>query len=239
LYGNTTEMSQHPDPSNPPSELEKELVRQGERTVDNLKRLFAFMFAISFAVLANSAIEKFRPLLTNPDSVTYTWKVWLLNAELFSVFVVTAGVFYHQAVKFLDNRYARHPIAEVHPLGFAMDYLTLTITMVPFFFMAHSLNPSVTHAVGYTWYFGFYILLLSAGLILLINSQIRHSEYVRTHMFKEKLADSEIAREGTLRIYWFLMNSFFLLVILLLFWLSVQRGIAWTPVKRSAPSVMD
>ena len=204
-------------PADLPTEAEKDLIRQGERTVDNLKRLFAFMFAISFGVLATSAIEELRPVLTNLSVPPRSTAAWLLIFEMWSVFVVTAGVFYHQGAKFLDNRYARHPISEVHPFGFAWDYLTLVITMVPFFFMAHSLHPSVTHVVGYTWFFGFYIALLGSGLILLVLAQIRHSEFVRNRLFGEILAATEIAIEGVLRTYWLLMNSFILLLILLLF----------------------
>ena len=143
-----------PDPTEPTA-AERELVRQGERTVDNLKRLFAFVFAISFGVIATGAIEKLRPILTNPAVPAPPLLTWSINIEMLEVSVITAGVFYHQGAKLLDTRYARHPLSEVHPFGFAWDYLTLVITMVPFFFMAHSFHPSVTHEVGYTWFFGF------------------------------------------------------------------------------------
>lgn len=209
----------------PSSEIEKDLIRQGERTVDNLKRLFAFVFAISFGVAAGGAIEKMRPLLTDPGILAPPLIVWFINFEMLAVFVITAGVFYHQGTKFLDNRYARHPLTEAHPFGFAWDYLTLIITMVPFFFMAHALHPSISQKVGYTWFFGFYVVLLSSGLILLMLAQIRHSNFVRTILLKEIISVEEIRREGLLRTYWLLMNSFILLAMLVIFFIYVRSGV--------------
>jgi hypothetical protein len=39
------------------AKVEADLIRQGERTIDNLKRLFAVVFALSFGVVATGAIE--------------------------------------------------------------------------------------------------------------------------------------------------------------------------------------
>lgn len=52
--------------SDKPDEVEKDLIRQGERTIDNLKRLFAFVFAFSFGVVATGAYAKLEPILTIP-----------------------------------------------------------------------------------------------------------------------------------------------------------------------------
>ena len=169
----------------PPTEEQKDLIRQGERTVDNLKRLFAVIFAISFAVVGSAAVEKIRPTLTDTKADIPNLWIWLLNAEMIAVFIVTAGVFYHQSAKFLDIRYAKHPLSRAHPMGFAMDYLTLVLTAAPFFVMAHALSPSVTHRVGYLWFFVFYVLLLGSGLILLLLVQVRHSRFVRELSIKE------------------------------------------------------
>ena len=151
---------------------EPDLLRQRERTVDNLKPLFAFIFAISFTVLGTGAFQKLTPLLTIAHTVSPSLAAWIINVEMLGLFVVTAGVFFHQGAKFLDHRYARQPLSQVHPLGFAWDYLTLVVTMVPFFFMAQSYGPSITHYVGYTWFFASYVGLLGSGLVLLVLAQI-------------------------------------------------------------------
>jgi protein-S-isoprenylcysteine O-methyltransferase Ste14 len=203
-----------PSPDEAPSEQDKDLIRQGERTVDNLKRLFAVVFALSFAALAGAAIDKLRPLMTEKVLPPPALLSWMLNIEMLVVFVVTAGVFYHQSTKFLDIRYAKHPWAEAHPLGFALDYLTLVLTAAPFFLMAHGFSTQVTHRVGYLWFFGAYVLLLGFGLTLLMVSEFRHSRFVRVRILKETISDQEIQRESTLRTYWFVMNSFVLLVLI-------------------------
>jgi hypothetical protein len=200
-----------------------ELVRQGERTVDNLKRLFAVVFALSFGIVGNGVFGKLKAALLPPGYVAPTW-LWILNIEMLVVFLVTAAVFYHQSVKFLDIRYARQPLSEAHPWGFAADYLQLVITVAPFFLMANSLGPEVTHKVGYLWFFGSYVLLLIFGLILLILSEARHSQFVRVRIWGEKIAPEEVERENSLRAYWMAMNSAVLLFLLISFWWASRSG---------------
>jgi protein-S-isoprenylcysteine O-methyltransferase Ste14 len=199
-----------------PTDEEKDLVRQGERTIDNLKRLFAVVFAISFAVVGTGVIDKLRPILANLQRAPHGLWLLILNIEMIAVFVITAGVFYHQSVKFLDIRYAKHPLSQVHPLGFAWDYFTLVLTAAPFFFMAHSLHPTITHEVGYIWFFVSYVLLLSLGLALLLFGHLRHSKTIRGFL-NESIDPGEIVREGTLRTYWLIMNGMILLLLLVAF----------------------
>jgi heme/copper-type cytochrome/quinol oxidase subunit 2 len=132
-----------------------------------------------------------------------------------ALFVITAGVFYHQSAKFLDIRYAKHPLAEAHPYGFALDYGVLILTVAPFFLMAHALAPSVTHKVGYTWFFVSYVGLIGGGLILLIIQELRHS--VLAGLLGESIPAAEVLRERTIRSYWLIMNSLVLLIIMGLF----------------------
>jgi hypothetical protein len=114
-----------------------------------------------------------------------------------TVFLVTAAVFYHQSVKFLDICYAKAPHSEAHPWGFAADYIQLVLTAAPFFLMANSLASDVTNKVGYVWYFSSYVVLLGFGLVLLV--EVRHSHFIRHGIWQEKIAPEEIAREGQLR----------------------------------------
>jgi hypothetical protein len=191
-------------PPRPPHTPEADLVRQGERTVDNLKRLFAFVFSLSFAIIGLGAINKLKDVFLAKSLPSLS--TWLLDAEMLTVFVITAGVFYHQSAKYLDNRYARAPSATVGPFGFAGDYIRQVLTAVPFYFMAFAFGPDVTHAVGYFWFFGVYLILLASGLILLFPTTFEHATPV-----------------APLHIYWFLMNSAILLIILALF-----QGFVWT-----------
>jgi hypothetical protein len=78
------------------------LIRQGERTIDNLKRLFAVVFAISFAVVSSAVIEKLRPLLSVPSAVAPPLWLWVLNAEMIAVLVVTHSL---ETVSFLRERH--------------------------------------------------------------------------------------------------------------------------------------
>jgi heme/copper-type cytochrome/quinol oxidase subunit 2 len=200
-----------------------ELVRQGERTVDNLKRLFAVIFALSFGIVGNGIFAKLKTTMLPPTTSPPTW-LWLLNIEMATVFLVTAAVFYHQSVKFLDIRYARQPLSAAHPWGFAADYLQLVLTAAPFFLMANSLGGDVTHKVGYLWFFVSYVSLLAFGLVLLVVSEVRHSKSVREKLLKEQIAPEEIKREGLLRAYWMVMNGAVLLVLLVAFWWTSRGG---------------
>lgn len=92
---------------------EKGLIRQGERTIDNLKRLFAVVFAASFGLAGAAIADKVRSVLTDATSFPSPETV-LINLEMTVVFVITAGVFYHKSARFLDIRYARHPLALAH-----------------------------------------------------------------------------------------------------------------------------
>lgn len=200
-----------------PTKEETDRIRQGERTVDNLKRLFAVVFAISFGVIGTGVIAKLLPVATSAVISLPTLDVLAVNAEMAAVFIITAGVFYHQSTKFLDIRYAKHPLARAHPYGFALDYATLVLTAAPFFLMAHAFHPDVTHQIGYLWFFGAYVLLLAFGLMLLVLQQIRHMPLVRGFILNETIPETELERDVNLRTYWLVMNSGILLLLCVLF----------------------
>lgn len=207
-------------PANDPS-----LLRQRERTIDNVKRLFATVFALSYTVVGRNAFEKILPLIDGQRTSPVAWQSWFTNIELLLVFTVTTAVFYHQGAKFLDWRYASGTNDEAHPLGFAWDFFTLITTMGPFILMANSLDPRATDKTGFTGFFFSYILLLTWGLVLLVLSELRHSNWFRSHVLSdEKLSAEELIRDGALRRYWLLMNSLVVLTIAIVFWLDVRAG---------------
>ena len=59
---------------------------------------------------------------------------------------------------------------------------------------------------------------------MLILAQIRHASFVRSKIFRDRIAPAEIIREGTLRTYWLLMNSFILMLMLVCFRIDVWTG---------------
>jgi magnesium-transporting ATPase (P-type) len=218
-----------------PTAEERDLIRQGERTVDNLKRLFAVIFAASFGLVGAATTEKVRAVIDGTAPFPSLATI-LVNLEMTFVFAATAGVFYHQSAKFLDIRYARHPLSKAHPLGFALDYGTLVLTAAPFFFMAQALSPAVTHKVGYFVFFGAYVVLFTLGLCLLGVQNIRHSRFVRVNIWGEDIPLEEIEREGKHRQFWLLMNSGMLLMLLLVFALA-QGQAACPPAPRQDEAI--
>ena len=63
------------------AKVEADLIRQGERTIANLKRLLAVVFALSFGVVANGSIENLRTLMTAQARRTPPLWLWPLNLE--------------------------------------------------------------------------------------------------------------------------------------------------------------
>jgi hypothetical protein len=182
-------------------DIQRERIRQSERTVDNLKRLYAVLFALSFGIIASSTYEKIQGF----DSITaINFGALFLHAELTVAFVVTAGLFYYQGDRFLDVVYAKEPLAPVGPLQFGVDYLVNVFTMVPFFLMAHALAKEFTGTVGFTWFFFAYVLLIGFGLLLLIL----RDAFALIHP-----PASEMPQIAALKTFWLSMNSLLLLCL--------------------------
>ncbi|NDW05871.1 hypothetical protein [Jiella pacifica] len=190
----------------------KDLVRQSERTIDNLKRILAFVFSLSFGLAASRIFERLGPTLTDPTQPFPTIGVLLVHLEMTSVFAVTAALFFHQGAKFLDIRYAKEPISTPTPAGFAFDFGVQMLTMVPFYAMAFSFGKDVIASSGYYWLFMSYVTLIVLGLVLLIISSIPRVRHT--------IPQEELKRELTTRIYWFVMNSFFLMLLAITFFAS-------------------
>lgn len=214
--------------STPPNSSKDDttLLRQRERTIDNVKRLFAVVFALSFTTMGRNAYETLKPYIIG-DAAPAAVHVWGTYLEMVVVFVVTASVFYHQGAKFLDWRYASAASTEAHPAGFAWDFAVVFGTMIPFILMANSLDPAVTSKVGFTAFFFSYVLLISQGLVLLLWAEFRHSKYFRGSILRtETMAEEELDRDAVLRTYWLAMNGLVYFIIALLFNLAISHGLA-------------
>jgi hypothetical protein len=193
--------------------------RQRERTVDNLKRLFALVFSLSFALAGAHLFALTKPFLLGDASFELHGGSFLITLEMFGVFAITAAVFYHQGAKFLDNKYAWPGDLSPHPYELAWDFFSLVLQMVPFVFLASVLAPDVISRYGFTWFFFAYIVTFYGGLILLLAGKMRDSvkRLWKQPTEREKEADK-------VRNYWLLMNSTSLLVIGLLFAWRIHVG---------------
>ncbi|MGR9179740.1 hypothetical protein ACU8OR_30030 (plasmid) [Rhizobium leguminosarum] len=66
------------------ADYEKDRVRQSERTIDNLKRLYAVLFSLSFAIVAQGAATKITAATSAGD---FSLQTLLLNAEMTASFL--------------------------------------------------------------------------------------------------------------------------------------------------------
>lgn len=180
-------------------------IRQSERTVDNLKRLYAVLFALSFSVLATGTIEKMNGALTGD---VWPVRTIFLHIEISLAFAMTAGLFYYQGDRFLDVVLAKKPLATVTAADFAFSYLVNVLTMAPFYLMAHGLGYVSAGSGGFTWYFLGYLALIINGLLwLLVRSAARVA-------LRLKAVTGDIAAVSS---FWLIMNSLMLVVVLLLY----------------------
>lgn len=205
------------------------LLRQRERTVDNIKWLFAYVFAISFTMAAKNVFDAAEPMLRGATMPALGF--WPYLGALL-VFTVTASVFYHQGAKFFDWRYASGINDEANRLGFVIDFATLVVTMIPFMLMANSLVKTVTSAVGLTAFVYGYIWLVGGGLIWLLLFEVRHSQWFRNRL-NENLAKLELQRDKSVRTYWFGLNGTIFIILSLGFVIARHYGDA-CPAKPGA-----
>ncbi len=196
------------------TEDERDRIRQSERTIDNLKRLYAVLFSLSFGIVA---VESMKKISVFADPAAYALGPLFLHIEITISFIFTAGLFYYQGDRFLDTVYAKHPLAPTKASHFGADYFVNVFTMIPFYLMAQALGRGYTDAVGFTWYFIAYVYLIGQGLALLLVREVI--------IFKTKPVVSEAIM--ALKAFWFVMNSLMLCV-------SVFAYFIWRNVTSAA-----
>lgn len=194
------------------AEYEKDRLRQSERTIDNLKRLYAVLFSLSFAIVAQGTVVK---ILLATDAGDFSIKSILLNTEMTVSFLITAGLFYYQGDRFLDIMFAREPLGEITRFHFGLNYAINVCQMIPIYLMAHGLSYDNTIKVGFTWYFVAYTSLIILGLTLLFIKRI-------AQMIRPRKEPRPVAALGA---FWALMNSLMLFAIISLWALYREWGI--------------
>ncbi|RWP83807.1 MAG: hypothetical protein EOR12_30245 [Mesorhizobium sp.] len=197
------------------SDEDKLQVRQQERTVDNLNRLFAMLFSIVFSVAAASILHKVATFVITAGPKVVDWEVVVFNATALVILGTTAAIFFHQASRGLDLRYAQSAKVVPHRLGFLFDYLVIVLTMGPFALMGKALEQEITGVAGFFWFFVAHEILILFGLAMLIIGQLRHTIFGDDNISPEFVA----VAHGVQR-YWFVMNSIYLFITATSFYLA-------------------
>lgn len=196
------------------SDEDKLRVRQQERTVDNLNRLFAMLFSIVFSVAAASSLQRLSAYLKPPFKAA-DWEIVAFNAAALVILGTTAAIFFHQASRGLDLQYGASPDIKPHRGAFIFDYLVIVLTMVPFALMGKALDVDITEKSGFFWFFISHELLILFGLSLLIVKQFRLA------VFGSGNINPQFAAVGLgVERYWFIMNSVYLFFTALSFCLA-------------------
>ncbi|RUW94399.1 hypothetical protein [Mesorhizobium sp. M7A.F.Ca.US.010.02.1.1] len=197
------------------SDEDKLQIRQQERTIDNLNRLFAMLFSIVFSVAAASILHKVTAFVITAGPKVVDWEVVAFNGAALVILGTTAAIFFHQASRGLDLRYAQNANVVPHRLGFLFDYLVIVLTMGPFALMGKALEQEVTDVAGFFWFFVAHEILILFGLAMLIIGQLRHTIFGDHNISPEFVA----VAHGVQR-YWFMMNSIYLFIMASSFFLA-------------------
>lgn len=127
----------------PPSQpqFDDALFRQRERTVDNIKRIYAIVYSISFTCMLGQVFGYGQRWLFSAPLSKAFYPGMQLRLLMLLVFTTTVSVFAYQADKFLDLRYALRPPAGENVMpdwdkwDFAVDAASLILTLIPFTMM--------------------------------------------------------------------------------------------------------
>ena len=198
------------------------IIRQRERTVDNVKRLYAIIFSLSFTNFVREIFDTAKDRLSHDIPIAGALATQI---AMLLIFYLTAAVFFFHIDRYLDIRYAmlvpgsmtrdgqRLRVIAWRPQTFAFDYLALVLTMIPFMFMSFTMDPEITKRFGILPFFVTYILLfLLSGLLLLPYSIIRGVAPAAL-----KFPGSETARYAALSTHWLILNSTVVLILLCVF----------------------
>lgn len=204
------------------------IVRQRERTVDNVKRLYAFFLSLSFSNVFRELVERYdQPLKTYADAVLqHPWAALGLALPallLFAIFFLTSSIFYFQADRLFDVRFALAEIdpytggrdmAGWRPYSFFVEYISLILQMVPFALMSFAFTKRLPmQGVVTEFYFSFALLFIIPGVVT-------SCKRIGTYFKKLETTPTKIT------VHWLWNNSLSLLVIGIGFVVYVQ---SWTP----------
>ena len=172
--------------------------RQSDRSVDNLRSLYAVVFGLSFGLVFTGAYDKVHSALT---SLSFEPARFALHALVTLSFVVTLSLFHYQTDRYLDVIYRRDGLVEVRPPLFLLDLVRGLLAMAPIFLMAQSLGASAFDQVGFTWF------VLAGSLFLLANTLFLSWPSGRRPGARSEPGDPRLEAIDSLRVLWLLLNS--------------------------------
>ena len=155
-------------------------VRQRERTVDNVKRLYAFFLSLSFGNVFRELVERYdQSLKTYADTIlrhpVATLQLALSPLLIFAIFFITSSVFYFQADRLFDVRFAlaeedastgKKVMAEWKPYPFFVEYISLVLQMIPFALMSFAFTKRFPlPGVATEFYFSYALLFIIPGTV--------------------------------------------------------------------------
>lgn len=178
---------------------EDEFRRQSDRSVDNLRSLYAVLFALSLGLALTGAYDKVHAALVaqaafNPVSLA-------LHGLVTLSFLATLSLFHYQTDRYLDVAYRREGLAEIRPPVFLLDLVRGLLAMAPIYLMAQSLGAVPFRQVGFTWF------VLASALFLLSNTLFLSWSAAPRRRGAEGAPDQEASRIDALRVFWLLLNS--------------------------------
>lgn len=177
---------------------DEEFRRQSDRTVDNLRALYAILFALSLSLALTGTYDKVHAALVGQNFNA----VSLAHHGLVTLsFLVTLSLFHYQTDRYMDVTHRGTGLHEVRPPIFLLDLVRGLLSMAPIYLMAQSLGASPFQQVGFTWY------VLAASLFLLSNTLFLSWAAVRSRPRNNPGPDLAAGRIEALRVFWLLLNS--------------------------------
>ncbi|MCA3714135.1 hypothetical protein [Phenylobacterium sp.] len=177
---------------------DEEFRRQSDRTVDNLRSLYATLFALSLGLALTGTYNKVHAALVDQNFNA----VSLAHHGLVTLsFLVTLSLFHYQTDRDMDVAYRGAGRLGVRPPIFLLDLVRGLLSMAPIYLMAQALGAAPFQQVGFTWY------VLAASLFLLSNTLFLSWAAVRGKPPSDGAPDVAASRIEALRVFWLLLNS--------------------------------
>lgn len=189
--------------------------RQSDRSVDNLRSLYAVLFGLSFGLCLTGTYDKVHGALV---AQTFDGLGLALHGLVTLSFLVTLSLFHYQTDRYLDVVYRRTGLQEVQPPIFLLDLVRGLLSMAPIYLMAQSLGAAPFRQVGFTWY------VLAASVFLLSNTLFLSWPGGRRPQAQGEGPDPVVERMDALRVFWLLLNSTCMLLLFVLYRLFRATG---------------
>jgi hypothetical protein len=189
--------------------------RQSDRTVDNLRSLYAILFALSLGLALTGTYDKAHAALI---SQSFNAVSLALHGLVTMSFLVTLSLFHYQTDRYMDVAYRGAGLLGVRPPIFLLDLVRGLLSMAPIYLMAQALGAAPFQQVGFTWY------VLAASVFLLSNTLFLSWAAVRGRPPANSAPDLIVGRIEALRVFWLLLNSACMVLLFAIYSLFRSAG---------------